>query len=248
MLVALAVLGCGGEADSERPAVPAPPVARPPIALVSGGLDELIAELGLAARVVDGAAPLALGLATSDAGPRAAALRAAGADVHLFDPRSANDVTRTIRAIGALAGVETRAQAVVARLQGDVAAVAGARDGQHRVRVAWLLDGDPLAAVGGSGLLHEMLELAGAENAFHLEGETRVATDAAAVAALAPEVVLVGAQRAGAVFGAARVIAAPAELSRLPTLDLVARVRALHALFYPPDAPAARQPAPSSRS
>jgi hypothetical protein len=109
--------------------------------------------------------------------------------------------------------------------------------------VALVIRCDPLTVVGGAGLIHETLELAGAENVFHEPGlEARTIT-ARELAERAPEVVL-DASRAGpapACFDAAawgaRVEWLPARLATLPALDLVARVRSLHEILYPGNQP-----------
>jgi iron complex transport system substrate-binding protein len=166
----------------------------------------------------------------------AASLGAQGIPAHVLAPRDANEVLDAIARIGRLTGRELRAAALAARLTREVAEVATLRDGQSRLRVAWVIAGEPLVVVGGSGLLHELLELAGAENAFHTPQEERLAPAAAELAARAPDVVLGAPAFLPAVPGAKGVAADPA-LAALPLLDLPARVRTLHALLYPKATP-----------
>jgi iron complex transport system substrate-binding protein len=179
---------------------------------------------------------LVVGLAT-DAGARLAqALEADGVPAHLFETRSANDVLEAVHRLGGILRRETRAAALAARMIQEVSAVATLRDGRSRLRVAWVLERDPLVVVGGTGLLHELLELAGAENAFHGPPEERLSVSVDELAARAPEVVLVppGApapQDLPALAGA-RALVVPPELAALPLLDLPGRVRALHRVLY----------------
>jgi iron complex transport system substrate-binding protein len=163
----------------------------------------------------------------------AATLAAEGIPAHVLAPRDANAVLDAIARIGRLTGKELRAAAVAARLTRDVTQLATLRDGRTRLRVAWLIGDEPLVAVGASGLLHELLELAGAENALHAPQGEALALTAAQLAAAAPDVVLGAPALLPSVPGARSVALDPA-LSALPLLDLPGRVRALHDVLYPP--------------
>jgi ABC-type Fe3+-hydroxamate transport system substrate-binding protein len=167
----------------------------------------------------------------------AAALEAAAIPVHVLSPRRTNEVIESIQRIGRSVGRELRAAAITARLARDVSQVATLRDGRARLRAAWVLEGDPLVVVGGTGLLHELLELAGAENAFHTPGDERLEIAPADLGARGPDVVLASAPGAPEVAGA-RSVAIDPSIGALPALDLPARVRSLHAVLYPASAPA----------
>jgi ABC-type Fe3+-hydroxamate transport system substrate-binding protein len=88
-------------------------------------------------------------------------------------------------------------------------------------------------------MLHEMLELAGAENAFH-EGTERKHVTQAAVVAAAPDLVLdaTGATPSDPLGlpDALEIRRVPPGWSELPALDPLTRIRGLHALLYPEDA------------
>jgi hypothetical protein len=121
----------------------------------------------------------------------------------------------------------------------EVSQIATRRDGKSRRRVALLVRCDPMTVIGGAGLVHETLELAGAENVFHEPGIQQRVITTRELAQRAPEVVLdasgAGSTRscAGAAASGARVEPLPARLAALPALDLVARVRSLHQILYP---------------
>lgn len=173
---------------------------------------------------------------TAPAQPGAAfaeALEAAGVPTRVFAPRDANEVVVAIHSIGRLVGRELRAEAVAARLTREVSEVATLRDGRSRLTVAWVLERDPLVVVGASGLLHEILELAGAENAIHGQQGHRLAVTWEELAAGGPDVVLAPPSADPALPGVRRIAIDPA-LAALPLLDLPARVRALHTVLYPP--------------
>lgn len=165
-----------------------------------------------------------------------AGLEAGGLRAVRLAPRDANEVVAAIHRVGRLVGRELRAAAVAARFTADVARIATERDGQRRLVAAWVIDGSPLTVVGGSGILHELLELAGAENAFHTPEDARIAVDAALVAARAPEVVI-GPPEVAAQVPGARAVSIDPRLAQLPLLDLPSRVAALHAVLYPDAAP-----------
>lgn len=168
----------------------------------------------------------------------AEALEQRGIPTAVLDPRSSNEVLEAVHRLGALMHRETRAAAVAARIAGDVAEIAVRRDGRKRLVAAWLLERDPPVVVGATGLLHELLELAGAENAVHATSGERVTLGAGVQMERTPEVWL---DSTGDPSGArdpllpagVRLEPVPPELTRLPALDLVERVERLYALLYP---------------
>ena len=194
-----------------------------------GGRDALSDELARRARP-----NLVLVLAGASA-PEANFARTIAAEqipAYVLSPSDANEVIATVHRIGRLVGREQRAAVFAAGLTRQVSEIAILRDGRTRLSAAWVIGRDPLVVVGGSGLLHELLELAGAENAFHTPGETRLDVTAAELSAREPDVVLSAPAFAIAVPGAESVSVDPA-LARLPVLDVPTRVRALYAALYP---------------
>ena len=181
---------------------------------------------------------LAVGLGDERGRARAAELEAAGVPTTLLAPRSANEILDGVTRLGALLRRETRATAVSARIARDVSHVATLRDGQPRLVAAWLLARDPPVVVGGGGLLHELLELGGAENAFHGPLLERIQTTPEELSRLDLDVLLDASgetppARDPLRASGVRLVAVPRDLAALPALDLVERVERLHALLYP---------------
>ena len=105
----------------------------------------------------------------------------------------------------------------------------------RRLRVAWILQRDPLTVVGDRGLLHQLLELAGGEIAFHqLQGE-RIEVSFEALAASEPDLVLDSTpqSRHEPIAIGVRTEAIPTSISEIPTLDLLQRIRVIHGRLYP---------------
>lgn len=181
---------------------------------------------------------LVVGLATPRARDFAAALEERGVVVHLFDPRSVDAVISVVHRLGDLLERPMRAISIAAARTQSIAELAVRRDGNSRLTVVWLVGCDPLTVIGGSGMTHEVLELAGAENSFHRLGVTRMEITQQQLAAQTPEVVLdsTGGEGLPRCFDFAspgpRVMATPAALASLPGLDLYQRIRAVHTILY----------------
>lgn len=196
------------------------------------------ADLGLdCERASDAAADLVLVLGTPAGRELAARLEAAERKTLVLAPRSVNEIVATHTRLGALLGRKDEAALAVGRLAGQVARIATSRDGRSRLTVVWVLERDPLEVVGALGLLHEILELAGAENGFHGEGDERLRVTPEEIAARAPDLVLDSSGESGPALALApglRVVRADPALARSPTLDVLGRVERLHAALYAP--------------
>lgn len=267
LLVSIAVLGLACDAGSGDAPPVAPP--EPGLVVCGEAVAERVTALGAGARVVAAdeasrslpglraAASLGAGcdadaasraradlaLLSGPAGEGAERFAARGLRVLVLAPASLNEVVDLHHALGALLGRELRARVLVAEMTSAISQIATRRDGRSRRRVAWLIARDDehagWIAVGPSGLLHEILELAGADNAFHASapGPSRDAlrpVDAAALAAASPDLVLVDPGLPQPDL-ATPVEQAPPGLSRPPILDPVPRVVRLHELLYPAD-------------
>lgn len=171
----------------------------------------------------------------------AAALAERGLETLVLGPRSANEVVAAHQRVAARLGIPTRSLRSVAHLTQEISAIATSRDGLPRLAVVWIVARDPLVAVGSGGMLHEILELAGANNAFHGGPEDRRDTRVDEVVASAPDLVLdsSGSAEPLPLPRNLRVLRIVPDLATIPALDLAARVRALHAALYP-DSPASR--------
>ncbi len=153
-----------------------------------------------------------------------------------LDPKSLDEIVDAIRKLGELVALEDRARIEIARITRALASIAVRRDGRTRWNVAWIIDREPLTVVGGTGLLHELLELAGAENVFHDPSGSRFEVAPNEIRERSPDFVLVPAGHEDltkALGLPSRVV--PLELARVPTLQPVARLTALHEILYPDD-------------
>lgn len=248
------------------------------VLLIEPELGELLAEFGLGAQVVgtdslthvlpafahalDLGPPCAIDAGKAQAlepdlslvlgstcGREAARLLAEyGLAVRLLEPGDINEVVTLWHQIGRLFGMEARAREVAAGLTRDISRVATARDGLSRRRVAWIVQRDPLVAVGATGVLHDMLELAGAENAFDEPTlDPRIPVTSEAIIGHHPDLVIESSGADGfaplPLPGGVATQRVPASLASVPTLAVAARIRQLHGLLYP-DSPQAidRQP------
>jgi hypothetical protein len=237
----------------DDPAPAGPPLVEPPrVISCSGEVTDLLRVLGIVpalelgwdcALAPDEASGLAPALRVrldgkpDDALSRVLAER--GVQTLVLAPRSANEIAAAHHELASRLGRPDLGIRSMARLTGEVSAIATRRDGLARHRVIWILARDPLVAVGGAGLLHEILELGGGENGIHGAPDERRAVTLEEIAASAPDLVLDSS-------GAAEALALPAripvrrlapDLARVPALDLAGRVRAVYAALYPESAP-----------
>jgi ABC-type hemin transport system substrate-binding protein len=149
---------------------------------------------------------------------------------------SLDDIVRVIQVLGRLVDRQDRAGIEIAQLTRALAKVAVLRDGLRRQKIVWVVDDDPLTVVGATGLLHELLELAGAENAFHDTAGSRFRVDVEEILDRSPDLILVpeGDKHLAEALGPlVRIL--PQALLEIPTLDPVSKVQALHALLYAED-------------
>ena len=148
---------------------------------------------------------------------------------------TANGVIRSIHELGAIVGREARARSAVRQLTQEISEIATERDGMRRLRVAWILQRDPLTVVGDRGLLHQLLELAGGEIALHQFQGERIEVSFEALAASEPDLVLDSTpqSRHEPIAIGVRTETIPTSISEIPTLDLLTRIRVIHARLYP---------------
>jgi iron complex transport system substrate-binding protein len=199
-----------------------------------GALDDRAAD-----RVVGLEPDLVLGLAGELERGLAAELAARGVRVELFDPRSMDEVVGAIRRLGELVGRQERAYELTRRMLLDVTRTAVLRDGKPRLTIAWVIDRDPLTVVGGNGLLHQVLELAGAENVLHGMNDSQVTLDESGLAALRYDAIVdaAGGETPPAGDGTVPTLELAPDLAALPAFDVTRRVRILHELLYPAEGP-----------
>ncbi|TVP75417.1 MAG: hypothetical protein EA352_08290 [Gemmatimonadales bacterium] len=85
-------------------------------------------------------------------------------------PDTVGDIRRIVRLLAQATGTEEAGEALLRDMDLELRAVADAVDGLDRPRTVFVLGGDPPWVVGSDTFLHELLELAGAENIFAGEG------------------------------------------------------------------------------
>lgn len=260
LLALVTALGCSPEGETREPSrerllsigadlsrVVAALGAGPQVVATDAISLATVPELGHAIDVGDPDAPspeaarraapervLVLGEASSPAAILARELEAEGIPATVLSPRDADEVIAAIRRLGRIVGRELRATAVASRQTREVAALATRRDGLPRLRAIWVLERAPLVVVGGAGLHHQLLELAGAENAFHGDAAPRLTIPDEALLDTPADVVIGAPPLPDLPDGTpvSRIALDPA-LAELPLLDLPGRVRALHDALYP---------------
>jgi ABC-type Fe3+-hydroxamate transport system substrate-binding protein len=212
-----------------------------------GSLDETSIEI-----VASLAPDMVIGLAEARSSAFSNRLVQLGVPVTLLPAGDVNEVLVALQRIGVLVDEVLRSRRLSARITRDVARVAVRRDGRSRTSVALVIGCDPLAVIGGAGLVHETLELAGAENVFHEPSHVRRSLADGELRERAPEIVLDASGRAAnaqcvdATGWPTRIITVPASLAEPATLDLLSRVTSLHEILYGTDATIQRQ-LPSAR-
>jgi iron complex transport system substrate-binding protein len=144
-------------------------------------------------RIVGLAPDLVLGFSDLQADIAAELVRA-GLDVHVFNQRSVAGILAMIRTLGGMIGCEAKTAALLADLEGGLAAVrAAAAALARRPRVYFEEWDEPLIA--GIGWVSELVGLAGGEDCFpelarEPLGRNRIVADPLEVVRRAPDIVL----------------------------------------------------------
>ena len=183
----------------------------------------------------------------------ASGLELQGIQVIVLAPTSLEGVFGMYRDLGLLFAADSRARILNATIIRGISAIAVKRDGRTRLKVAWLLnpvgDAGDWEVAGGVGILHELLELAGAENAFHVPLTARHRVSGRELASAAAQLLLVSTEAQtvpdSALVAELRLV--PAALSQDTIFDPLERVEALHAILYPDDHSIGESPATSPK-
>ncbi|MDF1502265.1 helical backbone metal receptor [Roseisolibacter sp. H3M3-2] len=138
---------------------------------------------------------LVLLYASADNREAARALRAAGVATAAIKVDRLADFRRATRLLGRLTGDTARARTVVDSVDATLERVRQAVAGRARPRVVWPLFGRPLLAVGGGSFQHEVLDIAGGENAFGDDARPAVPVSREEVLRRGADVMLVGPTR-----------------------------------------------------
>jgi iron complex transport system substrate-binding protein len=124
-----------------------------------------------------------------------AQLRIAGLATFPYALGDLANVSRTIRLLGTVTGLEPEASAVIAGLESRFEAVRAQVKGRPTVRALLVFSRQPgslreIYASGGTGFLHDLLELAGGENVFAGVKREAVQVTTEAILAAAPDAII----------------------------------------------------------
>lgn len=93
-------------------------------------------------------------------------IEALGITVYRSEPRTLEDIARTLERLGALAGTEAPAREAAQAFRQRAAALAARHAGQSKVRAFYQVWDRPLLTVNGEHLISRVISLCGGENVF----------------------------------------------------------------------------------
>jgi len=93
-------------------------------------------------------------------------LASLGLAVYRSEPRSFDDIARTLERLGALAGTEAAAEAAARAFRVRLARLEAKYSGRAPVRVFYQVWGRPIVTVNGAHLISKVIRLCGGENVF----------------------------------------------------------------------------------
>jgi iron complex transport system substrate-binding protein len=142
--------------------------------------------------------------AASDNRPVARALRGAGVPVIALKVDRIADFARATMILGVAAGDTTRARVVVDTVSRTLDRVRRTRGAGSRPTVVWQLWDAPLLVVGAGSYQSELLEIAGARNAYADQTLPAVPTSIEDIVRRDPDIVLTDSMRAAAIRASPR--------------------------------------------
>jgi iron complex transport system substrate-binding protein len=119
-----------------------------------------------------------------------ARLHEMGIRIFLSEPRSLEDIPRTIETFGRLAGTEAQASAAAAKLRARTAALAKRYSRRPPVRVFVEIWSPPIMTVNRDHLIDAVLHLCGGENVFGALGTLTPTVTLESVVAADPQVII----------------------------------------------------------
>lgn len=185
--------------------------------------------------------------AASDNRPVARALRDAGITVIALKVDRIADFARATRVLGIAAGDTSRAHLVVDTVSRTLDRVRRRRASGRHPTVVWQLWDAPLLVVGGGSYQSELLEIAGARNAYADQALPAVPTSIEGIVQRDPDIVLTDSARAAAIRASprwrsvravreGRVVAAHPDLGSRTSVTLGTAATELAALLHSPRA------------
>jgi len=136
---------------------------------------------------------LVIGWASGTSPSERRALERLGLPLMLVAPRKLDDIARSIRRIGTLAGTEPVADRAADAFLKERQRLARAYAIRRPVNVFYELSADPLYTVGGRQIISQVLSLCGGRNVFADLGKLAPVVAREAVLARKPQVILAGA-------------------------------------------------------
>lgn len=169
---------------------------------------------------------LVVGWASGNRAVDLARLERLGLPLFAVEPATLGDIPRVLRALGALAGTASPAEAAARAFETETAALRARHAGAAKVRVFYEIWHKPLMTVNGHHLISDVIALCGGENVF------------AALPLLTPVVSLedVIARKPAVVLGGGSAMAVGELAARWRQYDGIAALRGLPALYVDPDA------------
>lgn len=119
-----------------------------------------------------------------------AQLRARGVRVEEIEVYTLSEVLQSFLRIGDSVGRRLEAEALVARVRGELEQISESVKGSPRRSVALVLERDPLYVAGRGAFIHSLIETAGGENVFSDLADPYPRVSLEALADRAPELIL----------------------------------------------------------
>jgi iron complex transport system substrate-binding protein len=141
-------------------------------------------------RIVALTPDVVIGVPTPGNQPAVEQLRELGLTVVIVGEHTLDDTWQAIRTIGRWAGNEAGAEALVARIQGEIAAVRADAARLPRRKLLFVVGHDPLVAAGTGLFLSELIDAAGGINVAAQAAGAWPRLSLEAVVAAAPEVII----------------------------------------------------------
>jgi iron complex transport system substrate-binding protein len=123
-----------------------------------------------------------------------AKLKSLGMPVFLSEPKTLDDIPRSVETLGRIAGSDTVAQAAAARLRARKAQLEAQFSKRSKVKVVFEIWSPPIMTINRSHLINAVLQLCGAENPFADLATLTPTISAESVVAANPEVILASSQ------------------------------------------------------
>ena len=120
-----------------------------------------------------------------------------GYSVFVTEPRRLADISRVLRAIGALAGTRQEAESAAREFERGIQSLRERHSRAPKVRVFYVIWVRPLMTVNGAHMISDVMALCGGENVFADVSQLTPTVSLEAVIAAKPEVVLGGGSTGG---------------------------------------------------